>query len=89
MVTLRVLEGSHLLRAVVYVDCSNDERAPAWDALRRVGLASKDGRIFAAEGDAAVHFWTAGLADLPEDWDIIVPESLAGQEGGEAPPVLH
>ncbi|MBI4950825.1 MAG: DEAD/DEAH box helicase family protein [Myxococcales bacterium] len=34
------------------------------------------GARFVATGDAALKFWTEGLAELPEDWDLFVPEHL-------------
>ena len=34
------------------------------------------GQAFVASGDAALTFWTEGLADLPDEWDLFVPEDL-------------
>ncbi len=29
-----------------------------------------------AAGDAAIRFWSEGLAELPDTWDLFVPEDL-------------
>ena len=34
------------------------------------------GQSFIASGDAAIRFWSEGLAELPDDWDLFVPEDL-------------
>lgn len=45
--------------------------------LRELGLVpAEDGNKFVARGDDAIRFWTEGLASLPEDWDIFVPDDL-------------
>ena len=48
-------------------------------AARLCGLAltpAEDGNKFVARGDDAIRFWTEGIATLPEDWDIFVPDDL-------------
>ena len=45
--------------------------------LTDLGLQPEhDGESFVARGDAALSFWTEGLAELPETWDLFVPEHL-------------
>jgi superfamily II DNA or RNA helicase len=45
--------------------------------LEALGLkADETGQGFLAQGDAAIRFWSEGLAELPEDWDLFVPEDL-------------
>src|SRR6185503_21248541 len=45
--------------------------------LEALGLRSDEtGQGFVAQGDAAIRFWSEGLAELPEDWDLFVPEDL-------------
>lgn len=45
--------------------------------LSALGLRPDDtGQGFIANGDAAIRFWSEGLAELPEDWDLFVPEDL-------------
>ncbi|MBK9264278.1 MAG: SNF2 helicase associated domain-containing protein [Polyangiaceae bacterium] len=45
--------------------------------LAALGLRPDDtGQGFIANGDAAIRFWSEGLAELPEDWDLFVPEDL-------------
>jgi superfamily II DNA or RNA helicase len=34
------------------------------------------GQQFIAQGDAAIRFWSEGLAELPDTWDLFVPEDL-------------
>jgi SNF2 family DNA or RNA helicase len=42
-----------------------------------LGLRTDEtGQGFIANGDAAIRFWSEGLAELPEDWDLFVPEDL-------------
>ena len=52
------------------------ERAAA-AALLALGLAPDEtGTNFVARGDAAIRFWSEGLADLPDAWILFVPEEL-------------
>lgn len=45
--------------------------------LLALGLKPDEtGQSFVAQGDAAIRFWSEGLAELPEDWDLFVPEDL-------------
>jgi superfamily II DNA or RNA helicase len=45
--------------------------------LRELGLVpDEDGNKFIARGDDAIRFWTEGLATLPDQWDIFVPDDL-------------
>lgn len=39
---------------------------------------SETGESFIAKGDAAIRFWSEGVGNLPEDWDLYVPEELVG-----------
>ena len=39
-------------------------------------MPDESGQGFMARGDQALRFWTEGLAELPEDWDLFVPEDL-------------
>ena len=34
------------------------------------------GQYFVANGDRAIHFWSEGLGQLPDDWDLFVPDDL-------------
>jgi superfamily II DNA or RNA helicase len=48
-------------------------------AAKLVGLglrADESGQFFVANGDAAIRFWSEGLAELPDTWDLFVPEDL-------------
>jgi superfamily II DNA or RNA helicase len=60
--------------------CIRVDIAAQQDAANRLialGLRSDEtGKSFVASGDAALSFWTEGLAELPEDWDLFVPEDL-------------
>jgi len=45
--------------------------------LLDLGLSPDEtGEQFIGTGDAALGFWTEGLAELPETWDLFVPEHL-------------
>lgn len=39
---------------------------------------SETGETFIAKGDAAIRFWSEGVGNLPETWDLYVPEELVG-----------
>ena len=46
-------------------------------ALMSLGFeVSESGDELVAQGDEAVSFWTAGIGDLPEDWDRFIPDDL-------------
>jgi hypothetical protein len=48
-------------------------RSRRGEQLEALGLKSDEtGQGFAAHGDAAIRFWSEGLAELPEDWDLFV-----------------
>jgi superfamily II DNA or RNA helicase len=45
--------------------------------LRDLGLVpAEDGNKFVVIGDGALRFWTEGIASLPDNWDIFVPDDL-------------
>jgi superfamily II DNA or RNA helicase len=45
--------------------------------LIALGLSPDEaGVAFVAHGDAALKLWTEGLAELPDNWDLFVPEHL-------------
>jgi SNF2 family DNA or RNA helicase len=45
--------------------------------LRDLGLVpAEDGNKFVVRGDGALRFWTEGIATLPDNWDIFVPDDL-------------
>ncbi len=49
----------------------------AANKLVALGLRPDEtGQQFVARGDAAIRFWSEGLAELPDDWDLFVPEDL-------------
>ena len=49
----------------------------AANKLLALGLrADESGQFFVATGDAAIRFWSEGLAELPDTWDLFVPEDL-------------
>jgi superfamily II DNA or RNA helicase len=49
----------------------------AANKLLALGLKPDEtGQGFVANGDNAIRFWSEGLAELPEDWDLFVPEDL-------------
>lgn len=47
--------------------------------LLDLGLQQTEtGEGFVATGDAAIRFWSEGVGNLPETWDLYVPEELVG-----------
>ena len=67
-------EGQKRARCI-RVDIAAQQTAVA--KLTALGLTADDmGQQFIARGDRAMKFWTEGLAELPETWDLFVPEEL-------------
>ncbi|HZO14676.1 MAG TPA: SNF2-related protein, partial [Polyangiaceae bacterium] len=67
-------EGSRRARCV-RVDIAAQQEAA--QTLTELGLSpDSTGQTFTARGDAALKFWTEGLGQLPETWDLFVPEHL-------------
>jgi len=47
--------------------------------LLELGLrADETGEHFVAHGERAIQFWSEGVARIPEDWDVYVPDDLVG-----------
>jgi len=67
-------EGMKRARCI-RVDIAAQQEAA--NKLASLGLsADETGESFVASGDAAIRFWSEGLAELPDDWDLFVPEDL-------------
>ena len=67
-------EGSKRARCI-RVDIPGQQRAAA--QLIELGLRpDESGQYFVARGDSAIRFWTEGLAELPDTWDLFVPDDL-------------
>ena len=67
--------GSSKRAKCIRCDIAAQQEAAA--RLRELGLVpAEDGNKFVARGDEAIRFWTEGLAALPEQWDIFVPDDL-------------
>ena len=67
-------EGSKRARCI-RVDIAAQQAAAV--RLTSLGLrADESGQGFIASSDAAIRFWSEGLAQLPEEWDLFVPEDL-------------
>ena len=59
------------------IRCDIAAQQGAASQLRELGLApDEDGNGFVARGDDAIQFWTEGIGQLPEDWDLFVPDDL-------------
>ncbi len=59
------------------IRCDIAAQQDATSRLRDLGLVpAEDGNKFVARGDEAIRFWTEGIANLPENWDIFVPDDL-------------
>jgi superfamily II DNA or RNA helicase len=67
-------EGMKRARCI-RVDIAAQQEAA--NKLASLGLSpDESGQFFVATGDAAIRFWSEGLAELPDDWDLFVPEDL-------------
>ncbi len=59
------------------IRCDIAAQQDAAGKLRDLGLVpDEDGNEFLARGDDAIQFWTDGISQLPEDWDLFVPDDL-------------
>jgi superfamily II DNA or RNA helicase len=59
------------------IRCDIAAQQDAAAKLRELGLVpDEDGNKFIARGDDAIRFWTDGIASLPEQWDIFIPDDL-------------
>ena len=59
------------------IRCDIAGQQAAATQLRELGLVpDEDGNGFLARGDDAIQFWTEGIGELPEDWDLFVPDDL-------------
>ncbi len=60
--------------------CVRVDIAAQQDAAGKLGALGlrpdETGQMFVANGDAAIRFWSEGLAELPDTWDLFVPEDL-------------
>jgi superfamily II DNA or RNA helicase len=76
-------EGSKRARCI-RVDIPAQQNAVS--LLNDLGLKADEGGVgFLAKGDAALRFWTEGLAELPETWDLFVPEHLVDTQVRSTP----
>jgi superfamily II DNA or RNA helicase len=67
-------EGSRRARCVRVDIAAQQESA---SRLMELGLSPDEtGQTFVAHGDSALKFWTDALGQLPETWDLFVPEHL-------------
>ncbi|MBM4357873.1 MAG: SNF2 helicase associated domain-containing protein [Deltaproteobacteria bacterium] len=67
-------EGQKRARCI-RVDIAAQQAAVA--KLVALGLEADElGQQFIARGERAMKFWTEGLGELPETWDLFVPEDL-------------
>src|SRR5262249_3985326 len=59
------------------IRCDIAAQQVAANKLRDLGLhPDEDGNGFVARGDDAIQFWTEGIGELPEEWDLFVPDDL-------------
>jgi superfamily II DNA or RNA helicase len=59
------------------IRCDIAAQQTAATKLRDLGLATdEEGSGFIARGDDAIQFWTEGIGQLPEEWDLFVPDDL-------------
>ena len=75
-VIVKAPEGGSSKRAKC-IRCDIAAQQVAAGALRELGLhPDEEGNGFIARGDEAIEFWTEGIGQLPEDWDLFVPDDL-------------
>ena len=68
-------QGSNKRAKCIRCDIAAQQDAAA--RLRDMGLTpAEDGNHFIARGDDAIQFWTEGVGNLPEEWDLSVPDDL-------------
>jgi superfamily II DNA or RNA helicase len=59
------------------IRCDIAAQQTAANILRELGLVpDEEGNGFVARGDDAIQFWTEGIGQLPEEWDLFVPDDL-------------
>ncbi len=59
------------------IRCDIVAQQAAASQLRDLGLSpDEEGNGFVARGDDAIQFWTEGIGQLPEQWDLFVPDDL-------------
>jgi superfamily II DNA or RNA helicase len=59
------------------IRCDIAAQQDAAAKLRDLGLVpDEDGNGFVVRGDDAIQFWTEGIGQLPEEWDLFVPDDL-------------
>jgi superfamily II DNA or RNA helicase len=59
------------------IRCDIAAQQAAASRLRDLGLSpDEDGNNFVARGDDAFQFWTEAIGQLPEEWDLFVPDDL-------------
>lgn len=69
-------EGAHAKRARC-IRCDIAAQQAAAGHLRDLGLVpDEEGNGFVARGDDAIQFWTEGIGQLPEEWDLFIPDDL-------------
>jgi len=67
--------GSTKRAKCIRADIAAQQEAVA--KLREIGLVpDEEGSGFVMRGDDAIEFWTDGIANLPEDWDLFIPDDL-------------
>ena len=59
------------------IRCDIAAQQEAVGKLRSFNLVpDEEGNGFVARGDDAIQFWTEGIGQLPEEWDLFVPDDL-------------
>ena len=64
-------------KRAVCIRCDIASQQEAAAKLRGLGLTpDEEGNGFIARGDDAIQFWTEGIGQLPDEWDLFVPDDL-------------
>lgn len=71
------------------IRCDIAAQQQAVELLLELGLqATESGEHFVAERDAAIRFWSEGVARLPREWEVYVPEELLAARVRSEPLVM-
>ncbi len=71
------------------VRCDIPAQQSAVEQLLDLGLTpNEDGGAFEAKGEGAIQFWSRGVAELPKNWEVFVPEGLSGATVRGAPVLM-
>jgi superfamily II DNA or RNA helicase len=73
-------------KRAVCIRCDIVAQQQAAEELKQLGLQpDESGEFFVADGDRGISFWSEGAGSLPDDWELYLPEELAGAHVRSSP----